>query len=70
MDTRRDQQTIDNRKVVDREHLAKGYRKYAERSREITEEWQHVSTEADRSLGPVPDWDEESVEPIDLDTGD
>jgi AbrB family looped-hinge helix DNA binding protein len=52
------------KKPVDRERLAEGYRKYAERSREISEEWQHVSTEADQYLGPAPDWDEDAVEPI------
>jgi AbrB family looped-hinge helix DNA binding protein len=41
---------------ISREQLAEGYRQGAQRSREITEELEGVSTEADEHLGDAPEW--------------
>lgn len=43
-------------KPVTRSDLAEGYRARAERSRELAEEMDAVSSEADESLGTVPPW--------------
>ncbi|WP_436930010.1 AbrB/MazE/SpoVT family DNA-binding domain-containing protein [Halosimplex halobium] len=43
-------------KPVTREELAAGYRATAERAREIAEEMEHTSSEADDYLGDAPDW--------------
>lgn len=57
-------------KQINRKHLVEGYRTSAERNREIAEEFQHVSIEANQYLGPVPNWNEEMVESIDSDCDD
>lgn len=41
---------------VTREELAEGYRRRAERDRELVEEMANVSLEADAHLGDAPDW--------------
>ncbi|OSO93900.1 AbrB family transcriptional regulator [Halorubrum ezzemoulense DSM 17463] len=42
----------------DEERLAEGYRKRAERSRELAEEMEDASAEATGHLGDAPDWSE------------
>jgi AbrB family looped-hinge helix DNA binding protein len=41
---------------VTREELAEGYRQRAKRSRELADELEGVSTEANEHLGDVPEW--------------
>lgn len=41
---------------VTREEMAEGYRQRAERTRELAEELEGVSTEADDHLGDAPEW--------------
>lgn len=41
---------------VTREELAEGYRKRARRARELADELEGVSTEADDHLGDAPEW--------------
>jgi len=41
---------------TDKERLAEGYRKRAERSRELAEEMEETSAEATQRLGDAPDW--------------
>lgn len=41
---------------MSREELAAGYRATAERAREVSEEMEHASREADDYLGDAPDW--------------
>lgn len=43
-------------KPVTREDLAEGYRQRAERSREIDQELDAISKEADDHLGEPPEW--------------
>lgn len=43
-------------KPVTREVLAEGYRQRAQRDREVAEELQGTSREADEHLGDAPDW--------------
>jgi AbrB family looped-hinge helix DNA binding protein len=43
---------------TDTERLAEGYRKRAERSRELAEEMEETSSEATERLGDAPDWSE------------
>jgi len=43
-------------KPVTREALAAGYRATAERARDVAEEMEHASNEADGYLGDAPDW--------------
>ncbi|OYR60428.1 AbrB family transcriptional regulator, partial [Halorubrum sp. E3] len=43
---------------TDEERLAEGYRKRAERSRELTEEMEEASSEATGHLGDAPGWSE------------
>lgn len=43
---------------TDEERLAEGYRKRAERSRDLAEELQVASTEATQRLGDAPEWSE------------
>ena len=43
-------------KPVTREELAEGYRRSAERARELAHEMERVSEEADDYLGDVPNW--------------
>ena len=40
------------------ERLAEGYRKRAERSRELAEEMEEASAEATEHLGDAPGWSE------------
>ena len=42
--------------VVDRERLAEGYRRRAERDAAIAEEMEGTSREANDQLGDVPEW--------------
>lgn len=46
------------RPSTSKERLAEGYRKRAERSRELAEEMEEVSSEATQRLGDAPDWSE------------
>lgn len=41
---------------VTREELAEGYRRRAQRTRELADELEGVSTEADEHLGDAPEW--------------
>ncbi|ELZ31356.1 AbrB family transcriptional regulator [Halogeometricum pallidum JCM 14848] len=41
---------------VTREELAEGYRQRAQRTRELTDELEGVSTEANEQLGDAPEW--------------
>jgi AbrB family looped-hinge helix DNA binding protein len=41
---------------VTREELAEGYRKRANRTRELADELAGISTEADEHLGDAPEW--------------
>lgn len=41
---------------VSREELAEGYRRRAERSRDLAEELDGISSEADSHLGDAPKW--------------
>ncbi|WP_367996719.1 AbrB/MazE/SpoVT family DNA-binding domain-containing protein [Haloferax volcanii] len=41
---------------ITREELAAGYRQRAQRTRELTNELEGVSTEADENLGDAPEW--------------
>lgn len=41
---------------VTREELAEGYRKRTERTRELEDELEGVSTEANAQLGDAPEW--------------
>jgi hypothetical protein len=41
---------------VTREELAEGYRKRANRTRDLADELAGVSTEADDHLGDAPEW--------------
>lgn len=43
---------------TDEERLAEGYRKRADRSRELAEEMEEASSEATDHLGDAPDWSE------------
>lgn len=43
---------------TDEERLAEGYRKRAERSRQLTEEMEAASSEATQRLGHPPEWRE------------
>ncbi|QAU12182.1 AbrB/MazE/SpoVT family DNA-binding domain-containing protein [Halorubrum sp. BOL3-1] len=43
---------------TDEERLAEGYRKRAERSRELAEEMEEASAEATGHLGDAPSWSE------------
>lgn len=43
---------------TDTERLAEGYRKRAERSRQLAEEMEETSSEATEQLGDAPDWSE------------
>jgi AbrB family looped-hinge helix DNA binding protein len=43
---------------TDTERLAEGYRKRAERSRQLAEEMEETSSEATERLGDAPDWSE------------
>ena len=43
---------------TDEERLAEGYRKRAERSRELAEEMEEASAEATGNLGDAPSWSE------------
>jgi AbrB family looped-hinge helix DNA binding protein len=43
---------------TDEERLAEGYRKRAERSREMAAEMEEVSSEATKHLGDAPGWSE------------
>lgn len=43
-------------KPVSREELAEGYRRRAEQARELAEELEGISREADEYLGDTPDW--------------
>ncbi len=43
---------------TDEERLAEGYRKHADRSKELLEEMEATSAEATRSLGDAPNWSE------------
>jgi AbrB family looped-hinge helix DNA binding protein len=43
---------------TDEERLAEGYRKRAQRSRELAEEMEEASAEATGYLGDAPDWSE------------
>ena len=43
---------------TDEERLAEGYRKRAERSRELAEEMEEASSEATGNLGDAPGWSE------------
>ncbi|ELZ33823.1 AbrB/MazE/SpoVT family DNA-binding domain-containing protein [Halorubrum distributum] len=52
-----------NREIIlkpptDKERLAEGYRKRAERSRELAEEMEEASAEATGKLGDAPGWSE------------
>lgn len=42
----------------DKERLAKGYQKRADRSRKLVEEMEETSSEATKRLGDAPDWSE------------
>ncbi|WEL30187.1 AbrB/MazE/SpoVT family DNA-binding domain-containing protein [Haloferax volcanii] len=41
---------------ITREELAAGYRQRAQRTRELANELEGVSTEADENLGDAPEW--------------
>lgn len=41
---------------ITREELAAGYRQRAQRTRELANELEGVSTEADEHLGDAPEW--------------
>lgn len=41
---------------VTREELAEGYRQYAQRTRELADELEGVSAEANEHLGDAPEW--------------
>ena len=43
---------------TDKERLAEGYQKRAERSRRLAEEMEGASSEATEHLGDTPDWTE------------
>lgn len=43
---------------TDEERLAEGYRKRAERARQLTEEMDVASSEATQRLGDAPEWSE------------
>lgn len=43
---------------TDEERLAEGYRKRAERSRQLAEEMEETSSEATQRLGEAPGWSE------------
>jgi AbrB family looped-hinge helix DNA binding protein len=43
---------------TDTERLAEGYRKRAERSRQLAEEMEETSSEATERLGDAPEWSE------------
>lgn len=43
---------------TDKERLAEGYRKRADRSRQLAEEMTPASSEATERLGEAPDWSE------------
>ena len=43
---------------TDTERLVEGYRKRADRSRQLAAEMEEVSSEATERLGDAPDWDE------------
>lgn len=43
-------------RAVTREKLAEGYRRRAQQTRELTDELDGVSTEANDHLGEAPDW--------------
>lgn len=43
---------------TDKERLAEGYRKRAERSRQLAEEMEETSSEATQRLGEAPGWSE------------
>lgn len=43
---------------TDEERLAEGYRKRAERSRQLAEEMEAASAEATQHLGDAPEWSE------------
>lgn len=43
-------------KPVTRDDLAEGYRQRADRNRELAEEWEGTSQEANEYLGDAPDW--------------
>jgi AbrB family looped-hinge helix DNA binding protein len=43
---------------TDEERLAEGYRKRAERSRQLAEEMEAASSEATQRLGDAPEWSE------------
>lgn len=42
--------------AVTREDLAEGYRRRSERTKEVAEEMEGVSEEADETLGEAPEW--------------
>lgn len=43
---------------TDEDRLAEGYRKRADRSRELAEDMEEASTEATQRLGDAPEWEE------------
>lgn len=43
---------------TDEERLAEGYRKHAERSRQLAKEMETASAEATQHLGDAPEWSE------------
>jgi AbrB family looped-hinge helix DNA binding protein len=53
---REEEEKIVIEKPVTREDLAEGYRRRADRDRELAEEWQGTSREANEYLGDAPEW--------------
>lgn len=48
--------------MTDEEPLAEGYRKYAERHRDLANAFEGVSTEATERLGEPPTWADDTEE--------
>lgn len=46
------------RPPTDKERLAEGYQKRADRARELADEMEEASTEATQRLGDTPNWSE------------
>jgi AbrB family looped-hinge helix DNA binding protein len=53
---REEEEKIVIEKPVTREDLAEGYRRRADRDRELAEEWQGTSRGANEYLGDAPEW--------------
>lgn len=52
----REEDRIVIEKPITRDDLAEGYRRRADRDRELAEEWKGASREANEQLGDAPDW--------------